>query len=200
MQEQNSQEKPKNRVRFTIWGVLGYGLILLAAIGILVFYTWMPMHVDRDLSDKLPWTNEGLVIEEVEASWKSSQGNAHLSKRTALYPEADIRINAAPGKGRIDVIFLDPMGTQIGDTHYLRYENGQFEKNQNRVCQSEGNTATVWLETGFESMDLFTLHLANREENLWRVVCIHRPEGASEGIRLGQRSIKAEIKSTEKGE
>lgn len=199
MQEQNSQEKPKNRIRFTLWGVLGYGLILLAAIGILMFYTWMPMHVDRDLSDKLPWTNEGLVIEEVEASWKSSQGNELLTKRTALYPEASIRLSAAPGKGRIDVMFLDSMGTQIGDTHYLRYENGQFEESQDRVSKSGGNTATVWLETGFESMDLFTLHRANREENLWRVVCIHRPEGSS-GSRLGQCSIKAEVKSTEKGE
>lgn len=199
MQEQNSQEKPKSRIRFTLWGVLGYGLILLAAIGVIVFYIRMPMHVDRDLSDKLPWTNEGLIIEEVHASWKSSQGNELLSKRTVLYPEASIRISAAQGKGRIDVMFLDSMGTQIGDTHYLRYENGQFEESQDRVSKSGGNTATVWLETGFESMDLFTLHRANREENLWRVVCIHRPDG-SPGIRLGQRSIKAEVKSTEKGE
>lgn len=197
MQEQNSQEKPKRRIRFTLWGVLGYGLILLAAIGVLVFYIRMPMHVDRDLSDKLPWVNEGLVIDEVEASWKSSQGNELLSKRTVLYPEASIRLSAAPGKGRIDVIFLDSMGTQIGDTHYLRYENGQFEESKDRVSESGGNTATVWLETGFESMDLFTLHRANSEENLWRVVCIHRPDG-SPGIRLGQRSIKAEVKSTEK--
>lgn len=197
MQEQNSQDKPKKRVRFTLWGVLGYGLLLVAIIGVILFYIRMPMHVDRDLSDKLPWTNGDLIVEEVEAEWKSSQGNELLAKRTYLYPEARIRLGAAPGKGRIDVIFLDSLGTQIGDTHYLLYENGQFEKSQDRVSSSGGNTATVWLETGFESKDLFTLHRANREENLWRVVCIHRPEGANIGIRLGQRSIKAEVKTPE---
>lgn len=197
MQEIESQDKPKKRIRFTFWGIMGYGLILVAIAGIILFYIKMPMHVDRDLSNKLPWSNAGLIIEEVEAAWKSSRGNAFLSKRAYAYPEARIRIGAAPGKGRIDVIFLDSSGTQIGDTHYLRYENGQFEKGQDRVSQSEGNTATVWLETGFESADLFTLHRANRQENLWRVVCIHRPEGATAGIRLGQRSIKAEIKNHE---
>lgn len=176
---------------------MGYGLILVAIAGIILFYIKMPMHVDRDLSDKLPWANEGLVIDEVEAVWKSSRGNEILAKRTYAYPEASIRLGAAPGKGRIDVIFLDSLGTQIGDTHYLRYENGQFENSQDRVSKSEGNTATVWLETGFESADLFTLHRADRQENLWRVVCIHRPEGASVGTRLGQRSIKAEIKNHE---
>lgn len=197
MQERESQDKPKKRIRFTFWGIMGYGLILVAIAGIILFYIKMPMHVDRDLSNKLPWSHAGMVITEVEAVWKSSQGNEFLAKRTYAYPEARIQLGAARGKGRIDVIFLDPLGTQIGDTHYLRYENGQFENSQDRVSKSEGNTATVWLETGFSSADLFTLHRANREENLWRVVCIHRPEGAPSGIRLGQRSIKAEIKNLE---
>lgn len=151
------------------------------------------MHVNRDLSDKLPWQQGELLVEQVDTSWKNAQGNKLLEQRTRLYPEARVVLGHAPGKGRIDVIFLNPEGTQVGDTHFLRYENGQFEKRDDRTSRAEGNSATVWLETGYESADIFELHRVNLEENLWRAVLIHRTETAPSGIRLGQRSIKAEV-------
>ncbi len=151
------------------------------------------MHVNRDLSDKLPWQQGELLVEQVDVSWKNAQGNKLLEKRTHLYPEARVVLGNAPGKGRIDVIFLNPEGTQVGDTHFLRYENGQFEKRDDRTSRADGKSATVWQETGYESADIFALHHVNMEENLWRVVLIHRSENAPGGIRLGQRSIKAEV-------
>lgn len=154
------------------------------------------MNIDRDLSDKLPWVMDELTVEEVETHWKSSEGIEMLSQRIHLYPEARIVLGQASGKGRIDVIFLNPEGTQVGDTHYLRYENGQFEKKKDRTSQADGNTARVWLETGYQSGDHFALHRVNTEENLWRVVLVHRTESNPKGIRIGQQSIKAEIAPT----
>ena len=197
MQQQNSQETAKIGMiwskRFTVWGALGCGLILAALVGILWFYLEMPMNINRDLSDKQPWSNEQLVIDNVSAAWKDAGNNPTLSKRTRLYPEVSLSLVSAPGKGRIDVIFLNPDGTQVGDTHNLRYADGKFEKRQDRISVTEGNNATVWLETGFLSLDHFALHRVNLEENLWRVVLIHRPEETNKATRLGQVSIKAEI-------
>lgn len=197
MQEKNNQQKQQSektgKKRFTVWGILGGGLVLFAFVFIIWFYSWMPMHIERDLSDKLPWVQDGLAVKEVKAGWKSAAGNAFLAQRTHLYPEAKIVLEQAAGKGRIDVIFLNPEGTQVGDTHFLSYENGQFEKKNDRTAQTDGTAATVWLETGYDSADLFTLHRMNQVENLWRVVLIHRAEKSPNGVRLGQRSIKAEV-------
>lgn len=201
MQQQNYQAEQKKAAgwikRFTVWGVLGCSLISAALVGVLWFYIEMPMHVNRDLSDARPWSDGELEIVEVEATWKDAGNHPILSKRTRLYPEVSLRLAAAPGKGRIDVIFLNPDGTQVGDPHNLHYTNGQFEKRQDRISVTEGNKATVWLETGYLSLDHFELHRINMEENLWRVVLIHRPEGANQTTRLGQVSIKAEITPSE---
>ena len=201
MQQQNNKAEQKKTAgwikRFTVWGVLGCSLILAAVVGILWFYIEKPMHVNRDLSDTRPWSDGSLVVDEVAAAWKDAGNHPIMSKRTRLYPEVSLRLSAAPGKGRIDVIFLNPDGTQIGDTHNLRYADGQFETRRDRVSVTEGNKATVWLETGYLSLDHFALHRINMEENLWRVVLIHRPEGTNQTVRLGQVSLKAEITPSE---
>lgn len=200
MQEENSQQtvetKNKTPRNITIWGILGCGLIAAALIGIVWFYFWMPMNVNRDLGNELPWQQGDLVIEKVDAQWKYAQGNTRLAQRTHLYPEVRIQLGQAKGKGRIDAIFLNPDGTQVGDTHFLRYEDGQFEEKNDKISRSEGNSITIWLETGYTSEDLFALHRINEDENLWRIVLIHRSESNPQGVRLGQRSIPAEATLT----
>lgn len=203
MQQQNSLQEQKKGMgigkRITLWGALGGGLILATLAGILWFYIEMPMHVNRDLSDDLPWKHQDLVIDNATAAWKDATGNPILAKRTRLYPEVSFNLVSAPGKGRIDVIFLNPDGTQVGDTHNLRYADGQFEKRQDRISETSGNKATVWLETGYTSTDFFDLHRANQEENLWRAVFYYRPDGNNKAIRLGQLSVKAELVRAEGG-
>ena len=202
MQPQNNQAEHNKTgkgwiKRITVWGTLGCCLILSTLVGVLLFYIKMPVHVNRDLSDKLPWCSGGIVIDKLKVSWKDASHHPTLSKRTRLYPEATLRLASAPGKGRIDVVFLNPDGTQVGDTHNLRYSDGQFEKRKDRISVAEGNEATVWLETGYSSSDLFAVQSLDRKENLWRVVLIHRAENTNEAVRLGQVSIKAEITPAE---
>lgn len=199
MHEQKSQNEPNREaakgVRRRIGSLLGYGLTAILVVGCVIWgYNRMPNGQHRDLSTALPWENNGLVLSEIEASWCNTAGNERMSKRTHLYPRVRLRLGAAPGKGRLDVIFVDSLGTQIGDTHYLRYENGQFRKEDDLIVKAEGDTATCWLETGFPSDDMFTLHRMNQDEALWRVIVYHRTDGTSGSVRLGQCSIPAEVK------
>lgn len=198
MQEQNSQtEQKNNRTTPQKKGVRGIiiGTILagVALGGIFWGYSQLPDGCHRDLSLDLPWENAGLIISEADASWRCTQGNVRMEKRTRLYPHVTFKLKAASGKGRIDVVFLDPLGTQIGDTHYLRYENGSFQEKDDLTVKAGGDTVSCWLETGFPSDDMFKLHQINQQEPLWRVVVYHRIEGTPGSVRLGQISIPAKI-------
>lgn len=201
MNEQNSPktavESNTKKKQYSLWGIMGILLVLGALVYGCYAYTLLPGGEHRDLSNDFPLENGGLSIREVKACWKSSAGNDAMRSRTALYPEVTIELEAAPGKGRIDVLILDHLGTQKGDTHYLRYSNGQFDKKQDRVSQVEGKMAKVWLETGFDNANMLEVHRINQKESLWRVVLIHRPDGAAEPIRLGQVSIPAELNKKE---
>lgn len=174
--------------------IIGAVLVLLFLAAAIWIDAQRPDSRHRDLSDDVPWKHAGLVVSEVDVAWRSTAGNERMQKRTRLYPEARIRLAAAPGAGRLDVIFVDSLGTQIGDTHYLRYRDGKFLAKEDLTVRTEGDTAICWLETGFPSDDMFTLHRMNHNEPLWRVIISHRVDGTEGCVRLGQRSISAEVK------
>ncbi len=199
MQEQNNQNNAESNTkkprRSILGSIMGCSLIALALGCGIWGYSQLPDSIGRDLSSPLPWSHGELVISSLDAGWHSTEGNSRMEKRTRLYPKATIKLKSAPGKGRLDVVFLDSLGTQIGDTQYLRYDNGQFAPKNDLTAKAEGDTASCWIETGFLSDDMFTLHRMNLNEALWRVVIYHRDTTNNTIVRLGQISIPAEVKN-----
>lgn len=166
-------------------------ILLLMALGAgLYAYRHLPTSQGREVvSPSLPWQSDGLRVEEIDSYWRNSQGHARMELRAAYYPVAHIRLGECPGKGSLLIRFIDSHGDQVGDPVSLPYEAGNFLPVRDHNITTDGKEAEIFVESGFQSKDDFTLHLLTESAPLWRVIVWNRPEGTPEESFVGYISV-----------
>ena len=187
MQDQEPGKEKKTGLKDRIWG--GIALLLLA-VGVICFYCQfnkLPRAEWRDASTPLAWEVDGLCIEEAEAFWKSSAGDARMELRSYNFPVCRLKLGDSPGKGQVVVRFMNGEGIQMGDRVYIPYADGKFIPRENNSMKVTEQEAHVRLEDGFLSRDEYTLHQMDQNAPLWRVMVECRPEGGNL-IEIGQLS------------
>ncbi len=170
-----------------------FGCIMVVALGVVLYsYRHIPVAEWREYSSGFPRAGaEGVVLQDVQATWNSAKGNARMELRTAYYPSATLTLSGTKGSGMLLVHFADSKNRQRGDTLSLAYKDGKFVPRKDVDIQAENETATVLIETGFGDEASYLLHCLNEEEPLWRVYVRQRPQGSGETYLLGYRTITA---------
>lgn len=194
MQAPEEQEKPtktpQRKIYNLIWGSL-FGLALLGFAGFGVYvYKDVPTSDGRFISAVTPWTGAGVVVENAEAAWQSSAGNARMELRAAYYPVLHLQLGKGDGSGHILVHFADAGGVQKGDTVALAYEKGQFLPSRDINVQTKGNTAVAHVELGFATKDEYLVHKFTESSPLWRVVVTNRPAGSYDEQYIGYTCVR----------
>ena len=183
------QEKPKQTGwKHRIWGIVALLILALSVVSFYCQFNDLPRAFWRDASTSLPWTAEGLRIDEAEACWKSSAGDARMELRSFNFPICRIRLGESTGKGYVVVRFVNGEGIQMGDRVYIAQTDGRFTPRESNSMQVTEQEATIRLEDGFLSRDDYTLHQLDQHASLWSVKVEYRPEGG-EMKEIGHLSI-----------
>lgn len=188
MQDQEPAKQKKTGWKDKVWGSIA---LLILILGIAMFWGMvkkLPHAEWRNEFKPLSWDVAGVCIDEAEAYWKSSQGDARMELRSYNFPVCRLVLDEAEGKGVVAVRFMNGEGVQMGDRVYIPYEDGKFIPRQNNSMQVTEKEATVRLEDGFLSRDEYLLHQFNQDAPLWRVVVECRPDGG-EMQNMGHLSI-----------
>ena len=196
MQEQNEQEnapkKPRFKISSLIWGVIFVGMMLgLAGAGVYI-YRNVPTSEWRKSGTDTPWGGVGVVVEEADAYWRNSTGDARMELRAAFYPVLKLQLGTCEGSGNIIVRFADITGAQRGENISLAYANGAFLPSRDRNVKVEGNTAEAHIESGFSTADEYLVHKFTESAPLWRVVVTNRPAGTYEEHFIGYTCVLPE--------
>lgn len=188
MQDPEPKKENKTGNKERIWR--GVALLLLAT-GLICFYCQfnkLPRAEWRDASTELSWEMEGLCIDEAEATWKSSAGDARMELRSFNFPECKLKLGDSTGNGQVVVHFKNGEGVQMGDRVYIPYVEGKFTPKDDNGIQVTEQEAIIRLEDGFLSRDEYTLHQMNQKAPLWSVVVECWPEGGNM-VEIGKLSI-----------
>lgn len=188
MQDQEQKKTFKMKKTDMAWGAAALVILFVTLAWFSATLHHAPQSEWRILQCNFPWETEGVSIEKVEASWKSSKGDARMELRAFSYPVCHITLGKAEGKGVFTLRFLDPVGNQMGDRIRIGYQDGQFRTSHSNSMQVTEKEATIRLEDGFSSSDLYKLHQVNQQEKLWSVEVTCIPEG-SEPQHMGYVSI-----------
>lgn len=194
MQERDAQERGKGigkpGKKNIFWMSLCLILLLMAFGAGLYAYRNLPTSQWREVvSPSLPWQGDGIRVESIDSHWRNSRGHARMELRAAYYPIAHIRLGESSGKGSLLIRFIDSNGDQVGDHISLSYESGHFLPVHDLNITAEGKEAEVFVESGFQDRDEFTLHLLTESTPLWRVIVWNRPEGSPEERFVGYVSV-----------
>ena len=176
MQDQEQAKQKKTGWKDKIW--LGVAAFILAAAGISFWATIgkLPYAEWRNAFKPLSWKAAGVCIDEAEAYWKSSAGDARMELRAYCYPVCRLELDEAEGSGMVTVRFQNGQGVQMGDRINIHYKDGKFLPRENNSMKVTETEATVRLEDGFLSQDEYTLHQFDQDAPLWRVYVECRPQ------------------------
>lgn len=188
MQDQKDTKVLAKRKKDMVWGCIALLILLAGAICFWSIIDKAPQAEWRNAYTKLPWEAAGVRINEAEASWKSSQGDARMELRAYSYPSCRLVLSEASGTGYITVRMFDTNGTQMGDRVRINYSNGQFQPTQGNSLQVTEKEARIRLEDGFKTPDLYKLHQVNEKEKYWSIQVTCHPDGAK-SEDLGRLSI-----------
>lgn len=188
MQDRETEQPKQSGLKDKIWG--GIALLILA-VGVIAFWSTfnkLPHAKWRNEFTPLSWKAAGVCIDEAEAFWKASAGDARMELRSYNYPVCRLELDDAEGRGTVSVRFLNGNGVQMGDRIYIEYQDGKFIPRTNNSMQVTETEATVRLEDGFLTKDEYLLHQFDEKAPLWRAEVECRPENG-ETHRLGHLSV-----------
>ena len=188
MQDQKDTKVLAKRKKDMVWGCIALLILLVGAICFWSIINKAPQAEWRNAYTKLPWEAAGVRINEAEASWKSSQGDARMELRAYCYPACRLVLSEASGTGYITVRMFDSFGTQMGDRVRINYNNGRFQPTHGNSLQVTETEAQIRLEDGFKTPDLYKLHQVNEKEKYWSIQVTCHPDGG-EPEELGRLSI-----------
>lgn len=188
-EQRNAEEKPRKKIINLIWGAI-FGMMLLGLAGAFVYiYRNVPTSEWRQSSSPTPWRGAGVIVNEAEASWRNSAGDARMELRAAYYPVMRLQLDTCEGRGTIIVRFADETGAQRGESISIAYANGAFTPSRDRNVVAEGNKAEVHIESGFPTADEYLVHKFTESAPLWRVVVTNRPAGTYEEHFIGYTCV-----------
>ncbi len=198
MQASEEQVNGKKERRFKlsnlIWGGIFAAILLCgAAVGVYL-YKNIPTSDWRMSGLALPWKSADVEIREADAFWRNSKGHARMELRAAYYPVLQLQLGDCGGSGHLIIRFADASGVQKGETISLAYNQGQFRPTQDTNVKAEAKTAEVFIETGFASDDMYTVHKLTETSPLWRVAVWSRPTGSYNEQFIGYTCIAPEEK------
>ncbi len=183
------QDKPKKSGwKNKAWAIVALLILVCGIGGFWAAVAKLPHAEWRNEFKPLAWEGAGVCIDDAEAFWKASAGDARMELRAYSYPVCRLVLNEAEGSGQITVRFFNGDGVQIGDRVYIPYKDGKFVPRENNSMQVTESEATVRLEDGFLTKDEYTLHQFNQDARFWRVEVDCRPEGG-EPQPLGHLSV-----------
>lgn len=188
MQDQECAKQPKTGWKNKIWGAVALLILVTSALLFWCSIARLPRAEWRNEFTPLSWKAAGVCIDEAEAYWKASAGDARMELRSYNFPVCRLHLDEAEGAGQITVRFLNGEGVQMGDRTYIQYRDGKFVPRTGNSMQVTETEATVRLEDGFLTQDEYILHQFNQDAPLWRVEVDCRP---AEGERqpLGHLSV-----------
>lgn len=165
-------------------------MMLLGLAGAFVYvYRNVPTSEWRQSSTPTPWRSAGVIVNEADAYWRNSTGNARMELRAAYYPIMRLQLDACEGNGNLIIRFADETGVQRGESISIAYSNGAFMPSRDRNVVTEGNKAEVHIESGFSTADEYLVHKFTESAHLWRVVVTNRPTGTYEEQFIGYTCI-----------
>ena len=188
MQDQKDTKELAMRKKDRLWGLIALLILFTGALCFWFIIGKAPKAEWRNAYTKLPWEAAGVCIDEAEATWKSSRGDARMELRAYCYPTCRLALQEAEGKGFISIRMYDSQGTQMGDRVRIHYSNGKFQPVQSNSVQVTDTEASIRLEDGFKTADLYKLHQINEKEKLWTIEATCHPDGG-EPEQLGHLSI-----------
>lgn len=183
------QEKPKRTGwKNKAWAIVALLILVGGIVGFRATIIKLPHAEWRNEFKPLSWKAAGVCIDDAEAFWKASAGDARMELRSYSFPVCRLELDEAEGSGYVTVRFFSGEGVQMGDRVYIEYRDGKFIPRENNSMQVTEMEATVRLEDGFLTKDEYTLHQFNQDAPLWRVEVDCRPEGG-EPHPLGHLSV-----------
>ena len=183
------QEKPKKTGwKNKAWTIVALLILVGGVVGFRATIIKLPHAEWRNEFKPLSWKAAGVCIDDAEAFWKASAGDARMELRSYSFPVCRLELDEAEGSGYVTVRFFSGEGVQMGDRVYIQYRDGKFIPRENNSMQVTETEATVRLEDGFLTKDEYTLHQFNQDAPLWRVEVDCRPEGG-ETHPLGHLSV-----------
>ncbi len=189
MQDQKDTKELALRKTDKLWGLIALLILFTGALCFWFIIGKAPKAEWRNAYTELPWEAAGVCVNEAEATWKSSRGDSRMELRAYCYPTCRLALQAAEGKGFISIRIFDSLGTQMGDRVRIYYSNGKFQPVQSNSVQVTDTEASIRLEDGFKTPDLYKLHQINEQEKLWTVEVTCHPDGGEPG-KLGHLSIQ----------
>lgn len=193
MQEQKAKSGWKIAKKIGVKDLIGLtlfsGLMLTILVVLLYTYRNVPVAHWREFHSDFPLKGAGLVVEDVRAEWKSSQGNARLELRTAYYPEINLTLGGGSGSGILFLKFVNSRRAEQGTPVALRYQDGAFLPVNDINMKADGQKAMALIERGFPTAHDYRLHQLSLTEPLWRVQIFQRPSDSKVAYYLGDTTI-----------
>lgn len=152
-------------------------MLLLALFLYLGAFSGWSTFSGRHLDKNLPWQGESLVIDHADGVWKSSEGNARMALRAAMYPTLLLR--ASRGEGALLVRFADSRGYYVGDAVNVTFSGGRFSSRDIASAKCNGAEALVFCEEGFRTEADYKYHVLQDLQPFWTATVWERRKDRS---------------------